>query len=108
MKSLNVGLRFLLELGLLLAYGYWGFQTHDGIGQWLLGVGTPLIVAIIWGLFFAPKSARRLRNPLRLVMEIVIFGIGVLALWMTGQSILALVFGGLVSLNIVLMTVWEQ
>ncbi|AVR00895.1 hypothetical protein OBCHQ24_18450 [Oceanobacillus iheyensis] len=50
---LNVMLRFLLEILTLLAIGFWGFQRGSGtITSFLLGIGVPLIIAVIWGVFF--------------------------------------------------------
>ena len=108
-KVFNLGLSFLLELCLLGAYGYWGFQTHEADGsRWLFGIGTPVIVAIIWAIFFAPKSQRRLKKPLRYMMEFIIFAVGVLALLMAGQVQLGLLFALAIGINMVLMIVWDQ
>jgi hypothetical protein len=63
LKSINLGVRFLLELCMLAAVGYWGFKTSSG---WLLktlpGIGTPLLIAVIWGSFVAPKAAYPLHS----------------------------------------------
>lgn len=57
MALLNLGLRFLLEICLLIVLGYRGMQTGKG---WFLkvylGIGVPLIFAVIWALFGAPKA----------------------------------------------------
>ena len=42
MKGINLGLRFLLELSLLGAFGYWGFQVNSSAIRWLLGIGIPI------------------------------------------------------------------
>jgi len=64
-KMLNLLVRFLLELCLLAAIGYWGFETHSSWGwKILLGIGLPLLIAVLWGMFLAPKSAYRLGGVL--------------------------------------------
>jgi hypothetical protein len=70
----NDGLRFLLELAALVAVGYWGFKVADGAPRWLLGLGAPLLVAVVWGLFVAPEASLHVDDPLRLLLEVVIFG----------------------------------
>lgn len=63
-KTLNIGLRFLLELCLLVIFGYWGFNVgHNLLAKLLLGLGAPILVGIIWGVFLAPKSSMRLDMP---------------------------------------------
>ena len=61
MKALNQGLAFLLELALLAALSYWGFQLDASTAvQWLAGLGAPLALAAAWGLVAAPRARRRL------------------------------------------------
>ncbi|MBE2272330.1 MAG: YrdB family protein [Anaerolinea sp.] len=108
MTALNLGLRFLLELGLLAALGYWGFQANGGILRWAASIGAPLAVAVIWGLWIAPRANHRLADPLRLMVEVILFLLGVCALWFAGQQRAAVVFGILVLINLVLLTIWQQ
>ncbi len=108
-KYANLALSFLLELCMLAAFGYWGLKTgSDGLTQVVLGIGTPLLVAVIWGIFLAPASSRRLRNPLRLVLEATIFGVAILALHAAGQSSLASLLGIVYVINKALQFVWRQ
>ncbi len=47
--SANLALRFVLELAALAALAYWGFHTgHSLLGDVALGVGAPLLAAVIW------------------------------------------------------------
>ena len=108
MTMINLGLRFALELTLLGTLGYWGFQSNGGVLRWLLGIGAPLVAAIAWGVWVAPASSNRLADPLRLVVEITLFGAGVLALWMAEQRGAAIAFGVVVLMNLVLLTFWQQ
>src|SRR6266540_76197 len=92
----NDGLRFLLELAMLASLAYWGFAEHDGAVQWLLGLGAPLLVAAVWGAFMAPRASHPTTDPVRLPLEIALFGSGVAALCVAGPTALAIVFGALV------------
>jgi hypothetical protein len=91
----NDGLRFLLELAALAALAYWGFAEFDGVAQWVLGLGAPLLAAGVWGTFVAPKASRPTVDPVRLLPEVAVFGSGVAALLAAGSTTLALVFAAL-------------
>lgn len=109
LKSLNIGVRFLLELCILAIFGYWGFETGTGmIMKILSGLGAPILFALLWGMFLAPKSPRRLQQPWSFLLEIAIFAMASWALYSTGQVDLSIAFGGIYVLNKTLMLVWGQ
>jgi hypothetical protein len=109
LKSINLGLAFLLELGMLVALGYWGFHTGQGAAaQIALGLGAPILVAIFWGIFMAPKAVWPVSAPLHLGLSALIFGLAALALASAGQPALAGVFAVVYVLNQVLLWVWKQ
>lgn len=95
MTYANDGLRFVLELAVLAALAYWGFSEFGGVVQWVLGLGAPLLVAAVWGAFVAPKASRPTVDPVRLALEVTVFGSGVAALLAAGSTALALVFAAL-------------
>jgi Protein of unknown function (DUF2568) len=52
----NLLLRFLLELCALGALGYWGFKTGSVTStKVVLGVGAPLVAAVVRGTFLSPS-----------------------------------------------------
>lgn len=54
----NLAIRFLLELCALATLGYWGFHTGQGFLLRLgLGLGSPLALAVLWGMFGSPNAA---------------------------------------------------
>ena len=56
-KGANLLLRFLLELCALGALGYWGFKTGSVTStKVVLGVGAPLVAAVVWGTFLSPST----------------------------------------------------
>jgi hypothetical protein len=109
LKSVNVAVRFLLELCVLFSVGYWGFKTNSGwLLKILLGIGAPLLLAVIWGAFGAPKAAYHLEGLSLLALEVVVFGSGVAALFAAKNYSLAWVFAIVVIVNRILMMIWKQ
>lgn len=108
-KFINVGIRFLLELCILAIFGYWGFKTgSQTLTRILLGVGSPILFAIIWGTFLAPKSTMRLHEPWLFLLEITLFGLAAWALYNTGKISLIIAFSTVYILNKILMIIWRQ
>lgn len=109
LPTANLVLSFLLELWMLAALGAWGFATGtDLLSRLLLGLGVPLLAAVLWGIFLAPKSTRRLRGlPLEL-LKLSIYGLAVAALYAIGQPVLALILALTVILNRILVHLWKQ
>jgi hypothetical protein len=109
LKSANLLLRFLLELCVLAAVAYWGattgFRLPARIG---LAVGLPLLVAVIWGLLVSPGRPVDLGPALRLVIELVIFAGGVVALFARERVLLGVLLALLYIGNRILMAVWDQ
>jgi hypothetical protein len=103
LRSVNLVVRLLCELGLLVALAVWGFHTGTGpVTKVALGLGAPLLAAVIWALWVAPASRRRLTDPARLVVEVVLFAAGVAALAAAGYPLVAVGFAIVVVVNIIL------
>ena len=102
MRPANDGLRFLLELSALAAVAYWGWSEHGGVWRWVLVVAAPLAIAVVWGNTIAPKAKRRVHDPWRLVVELLVFGSAVAALLDADQPVLAIVLGSAVALHLAL------
>ena len=99
----NLALAFLLELCGLIALGYWGVRTGGGpVTKTALGIGAPLVAAVLWGLFAAPRAP--VSVPLvGLGVKLIVFGSAVAALYTTGHRGLAISFAVLVVANSVLV-----
>ncbi len=109
LKNGNLALAFLLELCALAALAYWGFNTgSDTLIHIILGIGAPLIAAIVWGTFLAPRAAKRIPPLASLVLKILVFGAAALGLAAVGQTTLAVVFAVLVVINLFFAQVWKQ
>ena len=102
-KGLLLAVRFGLELAALAALGYWGFETGDGtVTKVVLGLGAPILAAVLWGLFVSPKA--RFQSPvLKAVFEFAVFVAAVLALLGAGQPGLAIAFAFVALIDSVLL-----
>jgi hypothetical protein len=78
------GVRFVCEIAAVVAFVWWGWPV--------LGIVLGAIVIVVWGAFVAPKAARRLADPARGALELVIFGAATAAFVSVGQTVLAIVF----------------
>ena len=108
-KNANLALAFFLELAVLAALGYWGFQTGQGtIARIVLGTGAPAVAVVVWGLFGSPQAVWHLNGASRLLLEVVFFGSAAVALFAAGQHILGVAFALVFVLNTVLASVLGQ
>ena len=108
-KNANLALSFFLELCVLVALGYWGFQTGQGtIAKIGLGIGAPVVAVVVWALFGAPNSAWRLQGPWFLILQVVFFGSAAVALFTTGQRVLGVAFALVFVLNCTLIYALAQ
>lgn len=109
MKTLNLVVAFLLELVMLAAWGWKGWNVPLP-EPWpaLLAVLIPLFVIALWGLFAAPRARFPLGTGGTVALKAALLGGGALALVSTGQPI----WGGLdalfVALNLTLGVLWHQ
>jgi ABC-type amino acid transport system permease subunit len=87
-KGANLALRFLLEVGAVVAFGYWGFKAGDGrVMKILLGIGIPLLVVIMWTIFVSPNAAVSLPDAVKVIVGLVILEGAAVALAGAGQSV---------------------
>ncbi len=109
LKMINAGIRFLLELSLLAALGYWGFSSQPTLlMKILLGIGLPIVVAFLWGLFVSPRAAIQVSASLHLILEITLMGLGSAALFLSHKPTLAWIYTVLVIINKILLVIWKQ
>ncbi len=105
-RWINLVLRALMETGIVLAFGYWGFHTgSNNITSILLGIFTPLIAFGFWGLVDF-HNADKFSEFYRLLQELIISLLAAFAIYSKGAfffgislAILSLVYHALVYLN---------
>lgn len=81
---INLMLRFLLELMALGSVGLWGWKQTDSWLRFILAIGLPIGLAVIWGTFAVPDDPSRSGSApivtagiVRLILELVFFGFAV-------------------------------
>ena len=96
---------FLVEMVVLGLLAWAGFAADATLWlRLLLGIGLPLVAAVLWGLFAAPR-ARISSPPLRLATKLLVLGAGVLAGFLVLPAAWAAAFAVVVVVNLVLMYV---
>ena len=109
LKGINLGVRFLLELCMLAAVGYWGFKTQSNWAMKIIcGIGLPVLIAVIWGYLMAPNSTHRLSGVPFTVMDFILLGSGAVALYASDQVTLAWIYALVLIMSEVLRLVWKQ
>jgi hypothetical protein len=107
-KGIIASIFFLLELSMLASFVYWGFHIGKGLFlKILIGIGTPILVAFIWGTFIAPKATFPVTVPITIILQSILFGLAAAALFFSGKGSLALIFAIVVIIEMVLMYVLE-
>ncbi len=94
---------FGCELGMLvvLAVAGWGLG-NGGLMSISLTIFYPALAILIWLIWVAPRSARRLADPWRLAAQIVLFAATAVLASVAGHPLLGAVFGALASLAFVM------
>ncbi|HVU65862.1 MAG TPA: YrdB family protein [Ktedonobacteraceae bacterium] len=109
LKNSNLALALLMELAMLAAFACFGFIVGPNLPvKMLLGLGLPVLVAVIWAFFGAPRSKRRWQGAAYWLLRIVLFGCAAVALYFAGLPILALIFALLAVFNFTLVYIWGQ
>jgi hypothetical protein len=109
LKMLNLAVRFLLELCMLAAVAFWGFKTQNNwLMKILLGIGLPVLIAVLWGMFLAPKATHRLSGAPFFALELALFSTGAFSLFAGGAQILGWAYTITLIVNTILLVVWKQ
>jgi hypothetical protein len=93
LRGVTLTVRFLCELAMLAALAFWGFGAGEGVGAWVLGIGAPVLAAAVWGAFVAPKARWPVPAPLRVAIELVLFGVAAASLAAAGQPLAGVILG---------------
>jgi len=87
---LNLAVRFLLELFILFAFGYWAWNTQVGWPRYFLVAILPIAAAVVWGIFRVPadhgKGLVAVPGIVRLLIEVVMFSAAWYCLSISGLS----------------------
>ena len=105
-KAINSTISFFIEIAMLVALGIGGY--HLGNDKWvqiMLAIALPLIAVVIWGIWAAPKSMRRLSRPSLTIFKLTLFSVTGILLFITGFQLAAIVFA-VCSFTNELLAVW--
>jgi Protein of unknown function (DUF2568) len=103
-RAANLAIRFLLELCLLAAFGYWGAGATGGtIANVFLAIGAPVAVCVVWGLFVAPRAARPLPTIPWVAVQLVLFALGWAALASRGAQALGVSLFAVAVVNLTIL-----
>ncbi len=96
----NLALRFILEMMALMSLGIFGYRFFEGAMGVIAAVLLPLCFAVAWGVFAVKgdpsrsgKTVVTTPGPVRLVLELLLFSISVVALLYSDYPLVALIFG---------------
>jgi hypothetical protein len=97
LRAVTATLAFALEIAMLAAFGIWGLHVGRpaavGVALALTLIG---VSAVGWGLFLAPRAARRIGFPMRWFVELALVSSSDAALWAAGYGQSAAIMGGLI------------
>lgn len=86
LQGFNLFLRGLMETGIVLGLGYWGYHTGNNTGMKILGsIGAPLLGFGFWGMVDFHQF--EYGEYFRLIQELIISGLTAYAIYMTGQHL---------------------
>lgn len=104
----NLLVKFLLELAALALLAYWGAIVGSGPWAVLLAAAAPALMVVVWGVFAAPRAARRLPSRTRIPLELGVFAVACVAGIAAGAAIAAIAFAAVAVLNAVGLTMLRQ
>lgn len=78
----------------MIAFGSYGYHIGSGTAVGiLLAIALPLAVAILWGMFLAPRASRTVFSyPVRTALKFVVFVLASASLYAIDQGALGLAF----------------
>ena len=101
-----LALKLALELGALAGLGWAAAQIEaPAPARVAAAAAAPLVTAVLWGRFAAPRSSRRLADGPRRVFESSVFAVAALALLAAGATGAGVVLGALAVVDTVVLGV---
>ncbi len=88
LRWLNVGLRGIMETGIVVAFAIWGYHAASGVMVIALAIVVPALGFGFWGAVDF-HQAGTFSKPLRLAQELIISMLAAFALHLVGQPIWA-------------------
>lgn len=108
MSQLAVTVRFLLELCGIAAVAFWGYSAVDGPARWLLAIGAPVALVVVWAVAIAPGAQNPIPQDLRVLLGSGLLLVAAGLLFAAGQGVPAIVLAVVVILDTVAMFLLRQ
>jgi hypothetical protein len=108
MRALNDAFQVVLEVLGLASLAYWGWEEGTDFSRWILAIGIPLAIAIVWATLVSRISASKLDDPSRLSLELLIVGAAAAGLVRVGHLAWGIAFALLAALQLALTFVLDQ
>ncbi|MEH0820261.1 MULTISPECIES: YrdB family protein [unclassified Micromonospora] len=90
MKAGLLTIALLVELAMLAVAGWWGFTLDAGPAvRVLAGLGAPLLIALVWGVFCSPRARVRLAPAAKYAVQAACFLVAGVLLTLAGHPSLA-------------------
>ncbi|WP_259068245.1 YrdB family protein [Mucilaginibacter sp. X4EP1] len=102
-SPLNLGLRFLLEIVMLISLVCWGLHISNIWVKYVLAILMPVIAATLWGVFRIPNDPKPapVETPgiVRLLLEWLLFGLAAYGLYYSGYKNLSIIMTAVVIIH---------
>jgi|GEM_PF-462663 hypothetical protein len=86
-RGVNRLIAFLLEIALVISLGYVGYSVTENVYlKYVFAILLPLVAIICWSIFAAPKSAKRLQQPWRMLFRTTMYVVCTLLLYIIGKT----------------------
>ncbi len=85
-------IRAVVLVAALVSLALWGFAMWAFPWNLVLGIGTPLVVLLVWALFLSPRPVLRLHPFIRAAVELLIYAGVTLAWWSMAQAWIGIAF----------------
>jgi hypothetical protein len=108
LKIANVALSFLLEMAALAAVAFSALTALPDPYNLIGALAGPVLMAVLWGVFVAPRSFVRMPERLHIPLRFVILQSAAVVLALAGHPLPALLLAALIVLNLALAARWDQ
>lgn len=109
MVSLNLAVRFLLEVVAVASLGYWGYKVPSAtLAKVALAIAAPLTLIVVWAFVVAPGADNPLSPTPRMLIGSVLLLLSTAALARTGLTRTAGIVALVIVLNTILMLVFPD
>ena len=103
MNSINLAVRFLLEVVAHISMGMWSYRQSDGWLAIAIAIVVPLMAAAVWGTFNVLDDPSRsgaapieVVGLMRLLIELTFFCLAAAAIYYIGYTKISLIFTAVV------------